>query len=47
MVVITALDIIRNAIDEITHHDKELSETIIKYFNCCRGRYLTTAGVEE
>ena len=29
MVVITVLDIIRNAIDEITHHDKELSETII------------------
>ena len=30
MAVTTALDIIRDAIDEITHHDKELSETIIK-----------------
>lgn len=30
MAVTTALDIIRDAIDEIAHHDKELSETIRK-----------------
>ena len=30
MAVITALDIIRDAIDEITHRNKELSETIRK-----------------
>lgn len=30
MAVIMALDIIRDAIDEITHRNKELSETIRK-----------------